>query len=65
MCHCFPHTLMLLNQKAKQVTFLYQSQNEELTYSELLEVCEQMVINIDTKIEMLTHDQNKRSAWYT
>lgn len=48
---------------------LYQPQNEELTYSELLEVCEQMVIIVDnedvTKIEMFTRDQNKSSAWYT
>ena len=48
---------------------LYQPENEELTYSELLEVCEQTVINIDneevTKIEKFTCDQNKCSAWYT
>ena len=45
---------------------LYQPQNEEITYSELLEVCEQMVINVDneevTKIEMFTCDQNKSSS---
>ena len=46
---------------------LYQPQNEELTYSELLEVCEQVMISVDnedvTKIEMFT--RNKSSAWYT
>ena len=45
---------------------LHQPQNEELTYSELLEVCEQIVINVDneevTKIEMFTCDQNKSSS---
>ena len=48
---------------------LYQPQNEELTYSKLLEVCEQVMISVDndnvTKIEMFTRDQNKSSAWYT
>ena len=48
---------------------LYQPQNEELTYSELLEVCKQVMISVDnedvTKIEMFTRDQNKSSAWYT
>lgn len=48
---------------------LYQPQNEDLIYSELLEVCEQVMISIDnadvTKTEMFTCDQNKSSAWYT
>ena len=48
---------------------LYQPQNEELTYAELLEVCEQVIISVNnedvTKIEMYTRDQIKSSAWYT
>ena len=48
---------------------LYQPQNEELTYDELLGVCELVTINVNnedvTKIEMFTRDQSKSSAWYT
>ena len=48
---------------------LFQPQNEELTYVELLEVCEQVIISVNkedvTKIEMFTRDQNRSSAWYT
>ena len=48
---------------------LYQPQNEELTYDELLGVCELVTINVNnedvTKIEMFTRHQNKSSAWYT
>ena len=48
---------------------LYHPQNEELTYTELLEVCDQVTIMITgeetAKIEAFTQSQSKNSAWFT
>ena len=48
---------------------LYQPQHEELTYTELLEVCDNVTISVTatdiTVIEEFTRGQSQSSAWYT
>ena len=47
---------------------LYQAQNEELAYSELIAVCEQIKLSITEEevaaIEAATRDQSKNLAWF-
>jgi len=47
---------------------LYRPENEELTYMELIAVCEQVTLTITeeeaTTIEMATQDQSKSTAWF-
>jgi len=48
---------------------LYQPQHEELTYNELLELCDKITVSVTatdiTVIEEFTRDQSQSSAWYT
>jgi len=48
---------------------LYRPESEELTYQELLAVCEQVTITISDQeigvIEAATHEQSKSTAWFT
>ena len=48
---------------------LYKPDNEELTYTELLEVCDELQLCITpqeaNKIEAYTREQTKNTAWYT
>ena len=48
---------------------LYKPQNEELTYTELLEICEQTVLSITRDevilIENSTQGQSKSAVWFT
>ena len=48
---------------------LYHPDNEELTYPELLAVCEQVSLTISDEhikiIEVETREQSKSTAWFT